>query len=356
MNRSIVIAGAAIIAGLAGALYLRDKEQSAAMGGMKASEGRVETTGTLHAESVLAIRPRAAGTASAASKVTLSPLVKDILDGRPLKPIYDRLLAKTDRTGEEDWALAATYRCVRTTEMKKKYPEPNKRPPVALAERRAKFAAALPANAKNREQRLAAFDSAVTDPCEGFPELEVSDKDIRALLDAGSAKGDLKARAMLIERQWMDQIMASNDKGARAIPVLGDADLASIKDIVSGPDPVAADQAFRSLLRAYGNLSLRTASTDEPVDMSAMYNATSLLGCEYGNECGRNSRTLQQACAMQGRCDIGDLREYTFFYTSSPASSQLVEQYMEGMRQARRGDWSYFTFHPGPTPSAASWR
>ena len=65
---------------------------------------------------------------------------------------------------------------------------------------------------------------------------------------------------------------------------------------------------------------------------------------------------LRQACAMQGRCDVANLRDYMLFYNSSPASSQLVDQYADAIRRARRGDWSYFSFFPGPTPSTANWR
>jgi sulfur relay (sulfurtransferase) DsrC/TusE family protein len=60
------------------------------------------------------------------------------------------------------------------------------------------------------------------------------------------------------------------------------------------------------------------------------------------------------SCASRGQCDARTLREFLFFYQSSPSQSQLIAEYHHALtRAAREGDWSYFTVHNGPAPQAA---
>ncbi len=103
------------------------------------------------------------------------------------------------------------------------------------------------------------------------------------------------------------------------------------------------------------NLSLRTGPAELPLDSGAFRNAITLAGCELGYPClPEDNRTLVNGCALMGRCDAHDYREYLFFYGETPDTAQRTVEYQDAIAAARRGDWSYFTFYPGPTPLTAA--
>jgi hypothetical protein len=68
-------------------------------------------------------------------------------------------------------------------------------------------------------------------------------------------------------------------------------------------------------------------------------------------------RYLLQGCALNGECDAADYRDYVFFYSAAPGSAQRIEEYRSHLLAAiDRGDWSFFTFAPGPAPGLAGFQ
>ena len=313
--------------------------------------------GTLPPDVVLAIKPSAVPASLAMGRRTESAAMREFHHATRYGPLYERIAATAQPTAEELWIKAQIVRqCVRTVEAKKQnpgYPRWSRKGPEA----RAQFEASLPPKDPDRDRRLAAFDAIANDPCEGFPELEVSNKDIGAMIEAAAAAGDAKARVALIERKFYDSFKGPDGKPRTdiAVPPAPEGAEPALRELVASDDPIAASAAFSALAMPFSNLSLRTGDAQLPLDISAWHSAAQLLGCELGADCDADHQ-LQRACAMEGRCNVANLRDYQFFYGLTPASSQLVEQYLQGMRQARAGDWSYFTFHPGPAPRYAGYR
>lgn len=307
-------------------------------------------------ESVLSIKPSAARPQPAKSSHVESPAMQEMRNATRYGPIYQRIAASAQATPEELWIKAQiAQQCVRTTEQKQKNPDGGPRWTRQGPEARARFEASLPPKDPDREKRLAAFDKVSNDPCEDFPAIELTDKEVRSMIESAAAAGDGKARVALLERKFFDAFKGPDGKPRTDMPIppAPEDTVPLLREIAASDDPAAAAQAFAAFALPYGNLSLRTGEAQLPIDATAWRSATQLLGCELGAYCGPDQNLLQRACAMNGRCNVASLRDYQFFYGLTPASSQMVEEYLQGMRQARQGDWSYFTFHPGPSPSYA---
>ncbi|HXF80077.1 MAG TPA: hypothetical protein VN598_14500 [Usitatibacter sp.] len=314
--------------------------------------------GSLAPEAVLAIAPRGgprkAPPASAAAD-RLSPLLREYMKAKELKPLYERLKSLEHPTGEEQWMLASILqRCARVAENE---PDRWKRGKIGDAGARERFLASLPASDPNREQRIAAFDQVNYDSCGDLDKLEISRKQIRDLYEAGAAQGDPKARVAVVQQAIQDQQRGPDGKWrfdpARP-PTIDDGQVQVLRDAVSSGDPYALRNAVSVLgNNQLGNFSLRPAD-DTPLNGSALWMASLLVGCDYGAVCGADSEWLLYSCAMRGECAAGNVRDYMMYYASSPNTSQLMAQYEAAIRNAAtRGDWSFFRFYPGPAPSTA---
>lgn len=355
-----IVAGLALAAViLATAIALRggvetraSKEQVAAAIDMASGKPQ-----RLPTDAVLSIAPGIAP-ARPASAARLSPLVAEFTTAKSLKGLYERLDKSSARTPEENWVLAEVLeRCAKITEQKA---ERGPRWALGGEESRQRFIASLSERDPNRAKRIAAFEEMNHDLCAGVADVEVSLKDIRKLVELGAAGGDPKARAALVQRDLRDAMFGPDgskipDPGK--LPEISDAQIETLKQAVASRDPNALLTAVSVLAMPLANLSLRTGSNELPVDRGALYGAATLTACELGYPCGADSRTLLQACAMRGLCGANDYREYLFYYGNPPSTSQLIGDYQAGLSRAvQGGDWSYFTFHRGPSPSFAPYQ
>jgi hypothetical protein len=226
-------------------------------------------------------------------------------------------------------------------------------PPPNTEGRRERFAESLSQNDPDYAKRLAAFDAMTTDRCAGFPDVEYAQEDLTRLYEAGAAGGDPKSRAALVHRAVVRQLVAP-DRDPAKHPSVTDAQVQTLKESFASGDPYAMQTALQIFNFPLQNLSLRAGPNQVPVDTSALHGAVTLASCSFGYPCGPDLQQILVACAMRGECAANDYREYLFFYGSSPAASQRIGEYTEALlNAARHNDWSYFTFHPGPSPAWA---
>ena len=324
---------------------------------LASSTGSAAKRGTLTPDAVLAIAPPKR-TAEAASSRKLPPSLQEFYEAKSYAAIYARLSKSTARTGEEDWMLAQILqRCAKFAE-----DEPERFKPWKLGspDARSRFEASLAANDADRDKRLKAFDGINYDPCGDLSNLEMSRKDVRALLQAGADAGDPKARAALVSYDVSEQNRGPDGKlrwGPDQTQKISDAQVETLKQAVASGDPYAMRSALMTLMGGnYGNFSLRDAD-DRPLNFGALWQAGQLVGCDYGFDCGPNAQWIQQGCAFQGYCAANNLADYMMYYISSPASSQMIATYENAVRNAvNNGDWSYFHFYPGPNPATAAYQ
>ena len=111
--------------------------------------------------------------------------------------------------------------------------------------------------------------------------------------------------------------------------------------------------ATRALHIPFVNLTLRTGPEQATLDWSAFNQAAHFMACDLGMACGRDAPELAYACAVHGHCGAADYREYAHLYMVTANTAQAIQQYYEQLYRARAGDWSYFTFHRGPSPRTA---
>jgi hypothetical protein len=237
--------------------------------------------------------------------------------------------------------------------------EPERFKPWKLggAEARNRFAASLAPNDPDRDKRLAAFDGVNYDPCGDLSNLEMSRKDLRALLQSAADAGDPKAKASLVAYDLQDQYRGPDGKvrfSPDQVAKISDTQIDTLKQAIASGDPYAVRTALQALTGSYANFSLRDAD-DRPLNFSALWQAGSLVGCDFGFDCGPNSQGIQNGCAFAGYCAANNLRDYLMYYQSSPAASQMIASYETAIRNAvNNGDWSYFHFYPGPNPGTAA--
>jgi hypothetical protein len=316
-----------------------------------AAQGKTST------EAVLAIAPsaRAVSPAKTVSNA-MTPLMREFVDSKNDKAIYQRLMTQPTWTAEEEYVLAKILdRCADVTDRK----ESMKRKPewsLGGADARARFAASLSSRAPNRDKRIAAFDAINFDECAGMEGVKTTEKEIGALYDESAARGDPKSRIESMRRAFDDQRRDAKGDIDWTKPVsISEAQLAAWKDVFSSADARAIMDAIQLFTF---NSSIHLRGPDEaPIDWGALSNASILAACDLGRYCGPDARYLQQACAMEGQCDAADVRDYILFYGSTPSSSQLAVEYQARLMDViRRGDWSYFTIVRGPPPILAPYQ
>lgn len=308
--------------------------------------------GSLGTDAVLAIAPGRVAGSSAASIVKPMPAsLQEFYKARSYAPLYARLKDSTTRTPEESWMLAEILkRCGRIAEDS----APRWRRSVTPGARD-RFAAALAPNDPDRDRRIAAFEAINYDVCSDVGEIATKRAEIRALIEAGAAGGDPKARAALVEAQLEDDSRGPDGKPKPgSIPRISDAQVETLRQVIASGDPLAMRSAASMLMGQYGNMSLRDAD-DRAIDPFAFYRASVLLSCDYGLPCGPDAQWIANSCANLGQCGANSLRDHMMYYQSSPASSQVMASYEAALRAAARdGNWSFFHFYPGPSPSTAA--
>src|SRR6185312_6132653 len=310
--------------------------------------------GALRPDAVLSIVPHAGLNAPAPASFRISSAAKDFYN-LDFASLYARL-SKASRTPEENWILGQVleYCAMIPDEVPRGTAAPSKE--VADA-RRTRFAAALSPSDPDRERRLAAFDVATRNRCEGLPRLQSTRAEIDDLYRQGAAAGDPKSRVALVIDELRGQLKDRAGKnGTPNLPTLGDDQMAVVRQALASSDPTTEMEGARALWFGFGNVSVRDAD-GKAVDALALHNAAKLIACDSGYPCGPDSSEIAQSCAYMGRCDAGNLRDYFLYYRSSPYDSQVLARYESALRSAARsGDTSFLVFYPAPAPGFAAFQ
>jgi hypothetical protein len=92
----------------------------------------------------------------------------------------------------------------------------------------------------------------------------------------------------------------------------------------------------------------------EQLQGRASFEAWQLVACEYGLDCGSNSRQLQRVCVFNGQCAAATVQDQVYYYDVTPYEAQLIEQYRQVFRNAAaNNDWSGITFARRPNTSGS---
>ena len=350
MNRFVIGVGATAMA--AAAIWFAAQSRSdASAGANTGAAAPAQHRRNLSAAAVLAIDPRATPAPAGPARASgASPLEREFSAARNLRTLHERLRTLAHPGAEEAYYLYRIARACATVTDAAMPAMPTR------AERRLAFIAGLTESDPYRAQRIAAFDAANADRCEGIAQfsLVVADLD-RMLADAAQA-GDPKARAALVERQVMEELRRRSGAGAGgaplrfAAPALSDAQIDSLREAIGSGDPEAMRTAGRLFSNSLDELSIRVGPNGEDIDQGAFYGAWRLLACDYGAPCDASSADLLSGCAYEGRCGVNNFADYLYYYGSTPYESQLLDRY-RGMlaHTVETGDWSQIRFVRGPT-------
>ena len=301
-------------------------------------------------EAVLSIAPGTPRPAEAAApssaKPALSPLMMEFSRRREWKPLYDDIRRSARPSPEQMYVLAEVLdNCATVTD---RTPPRLSRMKLGGPDAKARLAASLAAKDPTREKRLAAFDKMNVDPCAGFENITTTQKEVRDLLEQAARAGDPKAKASLLYRELVEP------SRTELFISLSDAQLETFKQVIGSGDPRAILDGVQILSGNYDNFSVRVGPNEQPLEFLAMHYAATLAACDLGYPCGPDSRCMLQECALGGKCDSATYRDHLFFYLVPPSMSQTASEYHVAlMRAIRDNDWSYFTFHRGPTAELA---
>lgn len=288
--------------------------------------------------------PPAVAVARAPAAPPRMPTVFDeFLKAAQYRALYDRLRNSAEgETAEGRLVLWEILRNCATVTQGRRY---SYRPPVP---KREDFIAGLGAADPMREQRIAAYDSFVTNRCQGFEGVAIPQAELDKLLASSAAAGDPRARALSLEQElWIARRSQGRDN-----VVLTDNHIDTLKQLLATKDPEAIRVAGRVMANSWSDTSIRLGPDGQPVEQRPFMNAWLVVACEYGQPCGTDTPRMQQACAMQGHCNAQTYPDYLYYYASSPHESQLLAQYRSVLRAAiDTGDWSQLSILRGlPNP------
>lgn len=280
---------------------------------------------------------------------TLAPVPKatlanEFVTARNYKALHDRLAHSPEGlTAEGQYVL---YRILRACAGGAQRPGRVRRP--ATEEERQEFADAIPDTDPYKAKRLAAWEQSMSDKCVGLTGLVTTEAELAERLRNAAASGDPKARALQVQEEFFRSLRAQNERGERTRPSLSDAQVATLKEVMSSKDPEAILSAAGLLSFGMRGTSLLIGPDQEVADRAAFHNAARLLACDYGYACGENNPDLVEGCALRGHCAAGNLADYIGYYESSANSLQLQERYRSILRGAvESGDWSAITVRRG---------
>ena len=348
MNKPLVGMAVAIVV-LVVAISLRGtkEEGTSRLGTMSGNQAARQ--GKASSDVVLSIAPGAARREAPRLQNRASALVREMRTASTFRPIFDRLRARSDLNPEERYVLAMLLEaCANIPERKVA------RVPFDEKAAKARFAAALPPGVPDREKRLAAFDKAMGNRCGDFAEVNATKREIDELYKASAEAGEPKAQAQVLLGEIRDARRdAKGEVDTNKTVSITDDQIERWKRIVASGDPRAM---LDVILLFNWNADMHLRSPDETaIDGTLLYQAATLVACDLGYPCGPDSPQLASACVFQGKCDSADYRDHLFFYVLAPGDSQRAMQYQaELQRVIQGGDWSFFSFHRGPSPINAA--
>src|SRR6476469_6456280 len=197
-------------------------------------------------------------------------------------------------------------------------------------------------------QRLAAWDKANVDPCEGVAPEEYSDERLDALIAAAAQAGDARAQAWQLARAVDAAFNSRSDP--RKANVITDEQVETIRRTLASRDPGVVREYQGLLASTVSDGTWRLPGIEGRVDERALYGALTLVACDLGENCGADSRELLASCAQNGYCGATNLYDFLYFYESSPNAAQLMERYRQALVQAiNSGDLSGLRIAREPT-------
>ncbi len=109
--------------------------------------------------------------------------------------------------------------------------------------------------------------------------------------------------------------------------------MANLRQVLASRDPDAILAAGTILSNTFPNVVLQVGPNHDDVDGRASMAAWQLVACEYGLDCGPDSRAVMNACAWSGQCGAGNVPDLVFYYQATPNQAQLIDQYRQAFRR-----------------------
>ena len=312
-------------------------------------------TGALPPSAVLKIDPRvrASGAASSGRNTTdvqlpstVSPLLGDFIARKD----YAALMAKVSQLPNDPEATflraQLLQRCATQTDA-----VTDAKPQKTRDERRATFVASLSPGHPDTQQRIAAYDSVNMDVCGELRSLQTTSKEIGELTARAI---DLKDPAALAFDAACETFAANgpNSTGRRA-PEINSSRAERFRQALASRNPIAVRTAVGMLGNSYSNGAFRIGTDGALVDPHAMSIVATILGCQYGADCGIE---LQRACANEGKCGANNFEDYLSYYRLSPSDAQTVESYRAQLTQMiDSGNFSQLQLVMGDQPTDSVW-
>jgi hypothetical protein len=241
-------------------------------------------------------------------------LRSEIRDAPDLRAYYDKVKDLPDPTGERSYRLAeAIFECELFVD----------KPLHELSRRLAVTRAAIEDNPR-RTQVL----TAMVDRCKGFNGM-------------GANLADLTRQ--LHERALAANYPAAIARSLRFEPAVKDlakADETAVRLIGSSPDPDVLLETYHYLDARNGGDWLRKNGTD----VQTWSFAWGLLQCDYGADCGPQSRALMLTCVVRGVCDATRMEAAILVQGGQAAVNNAVNMRDQLVRRIANQDWAGIGF------------
>jgi len=274
---------------------------------------------------------------------------------KQLKPLYDRLAASPALTADAKYVM---YRIVSACASRPDRKDDGDRK-KNVETRRKTLQESIADSNPDKRHRLELYDE-LTGRCAGLENLTTTEADLARLLDEAARDGDPRARAALVLQQAAKTMLTGEQLEQQGAHQQGltitDDQLRTLQQVIATRDPEAILLAGTALSNSFRDMMIEVGSTHDDLNGIASMQAWRLVACEYGLDCGEDSRQVRLACALAGHCQARTSLDLAFYYEVSPYQAQLIDQYREIFRQAiERNDWSGLQFARRANTSDSRW-
>ena len=265
----------------------------------------------------------------------LSGVALEFRSTRDLKAFADGIAARAPNlTPDERYYLAKTLEeCLFATTVNEDLADYS-------ARQKRQFLASLPTGEPANEKRIAAYEAGDnTTRCLGFQNAKISQKDIDALYRAAAQSGDPRAQARIITAE-LSKNLGKSDPTQPSQPTQptrqGTDELSMLISLLQSKDPEAMIMVGQFLAQNAVSQNLRVGPKGEIPEPSAFLGAFTLVACDIGQDCTRDSlnRDLLQACAYGGYCDPVSFEEFYQSFLASPWTYAQALRYRDMIHAA----------------------
>jgi len=330
-----------VVGAVAGMLWLDGRGARTGLESSSRSPA-IEARKALPPSAVLAIDvSRASSSPGSQGHAARPPSLKVEFDtARNLKSLYDALSGPNAPGTAE--ANLVRYEILLTCAARTDKQEASSVRRTWSAERRKSIADSIAPGDPLRQRRLDAFDR-MAGRCDGLESVTTTGAALDALLDAAAKGGDPVARVLGMQRELLP------DGRTVGTGRISESQVRELQDVVASRDPIAIYAAGTLLSNTFVNEVVRV--NGEELDGAMAFEAWRLVACDYGMECGPESRTVDALCATNGWCGARNIADLTYFYDATPNNAQLVDRYRQVFRQVvESGDWTPVQTTFGPSP------